>query len=151
MFKFMKSKKGFSLVELMIVVVIMAILVAVAVPIFNSVTGNARAKTCIDNQRTIISTINTALLENPLTVAKEEFTIVTDANGDGSFTDNSNVTYNPTLLKKLFQTVPYCPLKSSTIKVTITAPAANDVNGITTIETSCTNNTGKDPHVLTKS
>ena len=49
MFKFMKSKKGFSLVELMIVVVIMAILVAVAVPIYNSVTGNARAKTCIDN------------------------------------------------------------------------------------------------------
>ena len=45
MFKFMKTKKGFSLVELMIVVVIMAILVAVAVPIFNSVTGNARAKT----------------------------------------------------------------------------------------------------------
>ena len=62
MFKFMKSKKGFSLVELMIVVVIMAILVAVAVPIFNSVTGNSRAKTCIDNQRSIISTLNNALL-----------------------------------------------------------------------------------------
>ena len=42
MFKFMKSKKGFSLVELMIVVVIMAILVAVAVPIFSAVTRNAR-------------------------------------------------------------------------------------------------------------
>ena len=41
MFKFMKSKKAFTLVELMIVVVIMAILVVVAVPIYNSVTDNA--------------------------------------------------------------------------------------------------------------
>ena len=57
MFKLLKSKKGFSLVELMIVVVIMAILVAVAVPIFNSVTGNAREKTCIDNQRQVMTTL----------------------------------------------------------------------------------------------
>ena len=47
MFKFLKSKKGFTLVELMIVVVIMAILVAVAVPIYSAVTANARKKTCI--------------------------------------------------------------------------------------------------------
>ena len=51
MFKFMKSKKGFTLVELMIVVVIMAILVAVAVPIFSAVTKNARTKTCVANMR----------------------------------------------------------------------------------------------------
>ena len=150
MFKFMKSKKGFSLVELMIVVVIMAILVAVAVPIFNSVTGNARAKTCIDNQRTIISTINTALLENPVD-AYEDFDIVTDENGDGSFDSEDANVFDEDLLGKLFQTVPYCPLKESTITVKITPPDANDANGITSIETSCTNNTGKDPHVLTKS
>ena len=55
MFKFMKSKKGFTLVELMIVVVIMAILVAVAVPIFSAVTKNARTKTCDANRREIVS------------------------------------------------------------------------------------------------
>ena len=36
--KMLKNKKGFTLVELMIVVVIMAILVAVAIPIYNAVT-----------------------------------------------------------------------------------------------------------------
>lgn len=47
------NKKGFTLVELMIVVVILGILVAVAVPIFNSVTKNARIKSCKSNQRII--------------------------------------------------------------------------------------------------
>ena len=42
----MKSKKGFTLVELMIVIVIMGVLVAVAVPVFGLVTKNAEKKTC---------------------------------------------------------------------------------------------------------
>ena len=66
MFKFMKSKKGFTLVELMIVVVIMAILVAVAVPIFSAVTANARKKTCIGNQRNIISQINNQVMSGAI-------------------------------------------------------------------------------------
>lgn len=47
------NRKGFSLVELMIVVVIMGILIAVAVPLYSAVTGNAERRTCQDNQRTI--------------------------------------------------------------------------------------------------
>lgn len=42
----MKSKKAFTLVELMIVIVIMGVLVAVAVPVFGLVTKNAEKKTC---------------------------------------------------------------------------------------------------------
>ncbi len=58
--KFMnKNKKGFTLVELMIVVVIMAILVAVAVPIFNAVTRNAKEKTCGSNARILSGQMNT--------------------------------------------------------------------------------------------
>lgn len=47
------NKKGFSLVELMIVVVIMGILIAVAIPLYGAVTSNAEKRTCQDNQRTI--------------------------------------------------------------------------------------------------
>ncbi len=47
------NKKGFSLVELMIVVVIMGILIAVAIPLYSAVTENAEKKTCLANQTVI--------------------------------------------------------------------------------------------------
>lgn len=47
------NKKGFSLVELMIVVVIMGILIAVAIPLYGAITKNANNKTCAANIRNI--------------------------------------------------------------------------------------------------
>ena len=49
----MMNKKGFSLVELMIVVVIMGILIAVAIPLYGAITDNANNKTCATNIKTI--------------------------------------------------------------------------------------------------
>lgn len=56
--KLMHSKKGFSLVELMIVVVIMGILVAVAIPVYGAVTKNAAKKTCDSNIKIIKENLN---------------------------------------------------------------------------------------------
>lgn len=118
MFKFLKSKKGFTLVELMIVVVIMAILVAVAVPIYSAVTKKAKIKTCAANQREIQSQVNAALLGDIITFGAEEttksFTLKTDSAGEDADWTNA-----PTGLDGMFQKKPFCPEKGATITVQI--------------------------------
>ena len=151
MFKFMKSKKGFSLVELMIVVVIMAILVAVAVPIFNSVTGNSRAKTCIDNQRQIISVLGNDLMMKGSTTAAGTFKVVNPKDGTPGYDDfdGEDLVYDDDDLKALFKTVPYCPSEGSSILVTITAGTGTN-GGTSTVSTECHAGDNTDnPHVLT--
>ena len=53
------SKKGFTLVELMIFIVIMGILVAVAIPVYGAVTKNAETKRCKSNMSNIKSMAST--------------------------------------------------------------------------------------------
>ena len=130
MFKFMKSKKGFTLVELMIVVVIMAILVAVAVPIFSAVTKNAQRKTCAANIREIVSQISNHCMggDDSGVVINETatFTIAVDATTkkaavavkEGTTLANG-AKLTATIVEDMFQEVPYCPVDGSvyTVKV----------------------------------
>ena len=142
MFKFLKSKKGFTLVELMIVVVIMAILVAVAVPIYSAVTDNARKKTCAGNQREIVSQITNNVMSNPsylkLTTsgAKGTFTIETNTAGDGlantaNYSDVLTIAFTD-----LFNAnnLPFCPEKGAKITVEVTCGADA---GSCVVKTSC--------------
>ena len=49
--KMMKNRKGFTLMEMLIVVAIIAILVIIAIPTFNSALAKARAATDVANIR----------------------------------------------------------------------------------------------------
>ena len=70
------NKKGFSLVELMIVVVIMGILIAVAVPLYGAITENANNKTCATNIETIKNTCaNYYISTDPQTVMPDADTL----------------------------------------------------------------------------
>ena len=152
MFKFMKSKKGFSLVELMIVVVIMAILVAVAVPIFNSVTGNAREKTCIDNQRQIMTAIGNLYMGEGVAGATGQSYEITITNGvmtvpadtalatfEGKTGNGATPDVSHDDIMGSFKTVPGCGDENNTITATVTA---NPGGTAVVSSTSCEDGTG---------
>ena len=145
MFKFMKSKKGFTLVELMIVVVIMAILVAVAVPIYSAVTKNARVKTCAANRREIVSQVNGYLMGNldgKQHTSAGSFVITSDGDSGTIAAATANATLKTTaataaeikIYTDLFQEIPYCPsgdANDGTYTVNIIPAAASTDNETT--------------------
>ena len=61
-----KNNKGFTLAELLIVVAIIAVLVAIAIPIFNSQLEKSRESTDIANVRDIYAEVSVGLLDGTL-------------------------------------------------------------------------------------
>lgn len=61
------KKKGFTLIELIIVIAIIAILAAVAIPKFGQITKDANIKADIASAKTIHQAASQALAEDPAT------------------------------------------------------------------------------------
>ncbi len=142
MFRLLKSKKGFTLVELMIVVVIMAILVAVAVPIFSAVTKNSRAKTCLANMREIVAQVTTSSMSTNKNYIGE---ITYTSNGEEAGTVTSTVTHlDADAYSDLFQVTPYCPASGS-YKIECIS-TASESTGSTRVIVTCTGNTDNIEH-----
>ena len=75
------NKKGFTLVELVIVVAVMAVLVAVAIPTVSSIVSSAEDAVAKSNARTIESMIKLYMADNEATVSTTTIdTALTDAN-----------------------------------------------------------------------
>ncbi|MBQ4103874.1 MAG: prepilin-type N-terminal cleavage/methylation domain-containing protein [Clostridia bacterium] len=152
MFRFIKTKKGFSLVELMIVVVIMAILVAVAIPIFSSVTGKAREKTCLDNQRQIMDSVSRLFSMEAITgVNGKKAVIEFKYNEDGErvveevgsdtlsnlLGGGTSVTLDT--IRSSFQILPVCGDEEQVITLTITA----NLDSFADVSVSCSDENHK--------
>ena len=68
MMRKMKENRGFTLAELLIVVAIIAVLVAIAIPIFSSQLEKAREATDLANMRSAYAECSAAALTAPSTV-----------------------------------------------------------------------------------
>lgn len=125
----LKEKKGFSLVELMIVVVIMGILVAVAIPLYNAVTDNARANTCKNNQRELRAMFAKWILMNENNTA-DSFFSTSQKSFDGSTQNPESVLPADFLNSFNDGKLPTCPEENHHYVITKTGAATVSIQCI---------------------
>ena len=93
--KLLKNQKGFTLVELMIVIVIVGILAAVAVPIYQSNIKKAKMSECDAALGTIRTSLRVYFAEHGTYPANASGTLATAAHLDINDNDLQGTYFNP--------------------------------------------------------
>jgi general secretion pathway protein G len=117
------KRKGFTLVEILIVVIILGILAAIVIPQFTNASTDARKSNMASQDQTIKSQISLYMLQHgdtPPTLQTSWVQLMGVTNATGQ----SQTTAGPTTFGPYLQSTPVNPLTASSTVVDISAPAS---------------------------